>query len=120
VGALARDAEGRLWIGAGDDVVVWKPSPAPLHPRDRPLADAAVPSAPGEAYRYAGIAGELDALFVSARGQVWLGWREASFTVFDGQTSALPAAAGRAHLSAIAFGGTMPATCGSAPRRRRH
>ena len=105
VGALARDAEGRLWIGAGNDVVVWKPSPAPLRPLDRSLSEPAMPAAPGEAYRFAGPAGELDAAFVSARGQVWLGWRETSFTVFDGRRfRTYPAPLGVLHVSAITFG----------------
>ena len=105
VGALARDGDGRLWIAAGNDVVVWKPSAAPLRARDRALSEPLLPAGPGEAYRYAGPGGELDALFVAASGQVWLGWREWSFATFDGRHfRSYPPPPGVLHVSAIAFG----------------
>jgi ligand-binding sensor domain-containing protein/signal transduction histidine kinase len=105
VGAIARDGEGRLWIAAGGDVVVWKPSPEPLRPHDRPSSDPGLPTAAGEAYRYAGPGGELDALFVSSAGQVWLGWREGSFATFDEHGfRSYAAPPGVLHLSPIAFG----------------
>lgn len=106
VGALARDRHGRLWIGAGADLLVWIPSPAPLDPLGRPShGDVHLPSAPGRAHRYRGSAGEVDALHVSGRGEVWVGAAGANFTVFDGRRfHSYPSPYGVVHVSPLAVG----------------
>jgi signal transduction histidine kinase/ligand-binding sensor domain-containing protein len=106
VSAIVRDARGTLWIGAGNDLVAWRPDEGPLRPQDRlQTGAAAAPARAGEAFRFRGGAGEVDALFVSSRNEVWIGARETNFALYDGQAfRTYPAPLGTLHVSPIAFG----------------